>query len=90
MPLNYFLACLFTILLLAYLALCIQKIVEHFASNPHELSVKNLLVVMIYFQVFAEIATLTNMLEDKQTFVLLVLSFICINGVLIGNESGLF
>lgn len=84
---GHLLATLFALLLIAYVGNSIRKIVEHFSSNPHELSVKNLLIVMIYFQVFAEIATLTDLLEDGQTFTLVVLAFVCTNGVLIGTNT---
>jgi hypothetical protein len=47
--------------LIAYLSLSVKKIAEN-NSNPHDISLKNMFVTVINFQVFIELATLTNIL----------------------------
>lgn len=74
----------FTIALFVYLGLSIKKITEN-NSNPHDLSLKNLLVSVIVFQVFLEISVLTNILTYPFTTGLLQLSFTFINSLLIGT-----
>ena len=76
---------LLTVVLIAYLILSVKKIVEN-NSNPHDLSLKNLLVTAVTFQVFLEIATLTNILANTFTTALLQLAFVLINTLLIGKH----
>lgn len=76
---------LLTVVLIAYLILSVKKIVEN-NSNPHDLSLKNLLVTAVTFQVFLEIATLTNILGNTFTTALLQLAFVLINTLLIGKH----
>lgn len=76
---------LLTVVLVAYLILSVKKIVEN-NSNPHDLSLKNLLVTAVTFQVFLEIATLTNILGNTFTTALLQLAFVLINTLLIGKH----
>jgi hypothetical protein len=48
-------------LLIAYVSLSVKKIIEN-NSNPHDISLKNLFVAAINFQVFIELAALSNIL----------------------------
>lgn len=78
----------FTVLLVVYLSFSIKKIVEH-NSNPHDLSLKNLLVMVVVLQVFLEIAVLTNTLNHGLTLGLLQLAFSFINTLLVGTVNGI-
>jgi len=79
---------LFSLLLVVYLGLSVKKIVDA-NSNPHDLSLKNLLVTVVTCQVFLEIAALTNILESGLNNLLLQLAFALINTLLVGNQREL-